>query len=611
MRALQIKRGWRFGLPGLIALAATLASAGSAWASSPSGVSVAFTDASGQPVASVHAGDSTRYDVSFTASTELSSTGNDSITVHAPAGTVFPGNAADYSITDNTNPQSYSVIVPPTVSDGGATVTTQLGGFSAQARLVARSLTAFGASDSTPLVISPGDSVTLHVGQPGSLVSNPTRASKSYTLSVATSRDTTPTASAAYSILPRAAARLVPAGGDGQAAEAGASFGDSLAVQLADRYGNAVAESGRAVTFTAPSSGPGAGFGNGATSQTDTESTDSSGIATSGPVVAGPSAGAYRVQATAPSLSPTSFSLTNRPARASKVTVGLAPASIRADGASTSTATATVTDRYGNRVTGDFVAFRTSGPERVGATTNHHDGTYTAPLVASATGGSTDTITATDASLSPSVSGTAILTQAQAPPLVQTGSATRIGQGSATLTGVVTPRGASTTYRFEYGSSAAYGHTTALASAGAGATGRSVSAVIGGLRPGATYHFRLVASNRAGQVRGPDRLFSTLPLPRAAIQTGRAALRGGAVRIRVLCRATRAQRCSGTLTLGYGHTRVGRSGYSLAGGRSALVRVKASRRTQQLVRRRRSLRVRALATVRGGPTVRRNVTIRR
>ena len=97
------------------------------------------------------------------------------------------------------------------------------------------------------------------------------------------------------------------------------------------------------------------------------------------------------------------------------------------------------------------------------------------------------------------------------PPQVTTGSATSIGQTAATLNGSVNPRGLATAYHFDYGRTTAYGHSTTTLSAGSGTTAKSVSARITGLAPGATYHFRLVASNSAGMTLGKDSHLATLP----------------------------------------------------------------------------------------------------
>jgi hypothetical protein len=79
----------------------------------------------------------------------------------------------------------------------------------------------------------------------------------------------------------------------------------------------------------------------------------------------------------------------------------------------------------------------------------------------------------------------------QAPPVVS-GDAQDVTATSVTLTGTVTgPAG--TQYRFEYGSTAAYGQSTPVGTLPSAATGEPVSASITGLAPGTTYHYRLVA----------------------------------------------------------------------------------------------------------------------
>ncbi|HEY1591222.1 MAG TPA: Ig-like domain-containing protein [Solirubrobacteraceae bacterium] len=106
-----------------------------------------------------------------------------------------------------------------------------------------------------------------------------------------------------------------------------------------------------------------------------------------------------------------SATLTQTPGRASAVSVAVSPASIVADGISTSTATATVSDANGNPVPGDIVGFVSSDAgDHIGSVTNHGDGTYTATITSSTTAHIV-TITATDSSVSPSVSGNATLTQ--------------------------------------------------------------------------------------------------------------------------------------------------------------------------------------------------------
>jgi hypothetical protein len=85
------------------------------------------------------------------------------------------------------------------------------------------------------------------------------------------------------------------------------------------------------------------------------------------------------------------------PGPAQHVSVALAPASIAADGKSTSTGTATVADSTDNPIAGDDVSFSADGtdPPAIGAVTDNGDGTYTATITASTRAGHF-TITASD-----------------------------------------------------------------------------------------------------------------------------------------------------------------------------------------------------------------------
>jgi phosphodiesterase/alkaline phosphatase D-like protein len=95
------------------------------------------------------------------------------------------------------------------------------------------------------------------------------------------------------------------------------------------------------------------------------------------------------------------------------------------------------------------------------------------------------------------------------PPTVTTRSATTIGATTATIRGGVNPRGAQTTYWFEFGLTAAYGARTTTGTLQAGNSTRSVSARLTGLQPGKTYHYRVVAQSQNGLTVGGDRTFTT------------------------------------------------------------------------------------------------------
>jgi hypothetical protein len=95
------------------------------------------------------------------------------------------------------------------------------------------------------------------------------------------------------------------------------------------------------------------------------------------------------------------------------------------------------------------------------------------------------------------------------PPTATTAAATGVGETSATLNGTLGAGGSSTAY-FQYGTTAAYGASTIPQSIGVSGSPTPLAAAVGGLAPGTTYHFRLVAENSGGQAYGADMSFTTL-----------------------------------------------------------------------------------------------------
>lgn len=121
-----------------------------------------------------------------------------------------------------------------------------------------------------------------------------------------------------------------------------------------------------------------------------------------------------------------------------KLVLAVSPASIVANGKSTSTALATVTDAQGHAVAGDVVIFTSSDhAEKITATTDHGDGTYTVTITSSKVA-EVATITATDTSETPNLSGQAPLRQTAmvTPTVPATGAADelQLGGGAALLT---------------------------------------------------------------------------------------------------------------------------------------------------------------------------------
>jgi hypothetical protein len=117
-------------------------------------------------------------------------------------------------------------------------------------------------------------------------------------------------------------------------------------------------------------------------------------------------------------------------------------------------------------------------------------------------------LVATNASGTTSGADLTFLTSGQ--PISHTGTSTSVTGTSATLTGTVDPNGHATSWHFEYGTSTAYGANTSAQNAGSNAGARAISVPIVGLQPGATYHFRLVATSSAGTGYGADAAFTTV-----------------------------------------------------------------------------------------------------
>jgi hypothetical protein len=94
-------------------------------------------------------------------------------------------------------------------------------------------------------------------------------------------------------------------------------------------------------------------------------------------------------------------------------------------------------------------------------------------------------------------------------PVAVSGAASGVSPTGATLSGTVDPKGALTTYVFEYGTSLSFGAITPPDDAGAGSGAVPVSASLSGLSSNTTYYYRLVAMNSAGTSFGVVRSFNT------------------------------------------------------------------------------------------------------
>jgi hypothetical protein len=123
-------------------------------------------------------------------------------------------------------------------------------------------------------------------------------------------------------------------------------------------------------------------------------------------------------------------------------------------------------------------------------------------------------------------------------PTIDSTTATNLSSTFVDLRAQIDPRGADTSYQFQYVDQAHYqpaaedpyaAGTTApvipadIGSGGAtGGADASVLQQLGGLAPGTTYHFRVLAVNEVGATAGPDATLTTLPQVVPGLPDGRA-----------------------------------------------------------------------------------------
>ena len=100
-------------------------------------------------------------------------------------------------------------------------------------------------------------------------------------------------------------------------------------------------------------------------------------------------------------------------------------------------------------------------------------------------------------------------------PVIASTSAASVTKSSATLSSSINPGSGPTVYRFQYGLTTSYETQTYPGGpTPADAQFHTASTDVSDLVPGGTYHFRVVATNFSGTVRGPDETFTTPSAPR-------------------------------------------------------------------------------------------------
>jgi DNA-binding beta-propeller fold protein YncE len=109
------------------------------------------------------------------------------------------------------------------------------------------------------------------------------------------------------------------------------------------------------------------------------------------------------------------------------------------------------------------------------------------------------------------------------PVSVETLSAQMVSATAATLEATLDPHGVAAEYRFEYGPTTAYGSKTPTPEGSLAAARGPVtrSALLEGLEPGTTYHYRVVAHSALGTVESEDLQFTTQGTSESLLPDGR------------------------------------------------------------------------------------------
>jgi hypothetical protein len=114
-------------------------------------------------------------------------------------------------------------------------------------------------------------------------------------------------------------------------------------------------------------------------------------------------------------------------------------------------------------------------------------------------------------------------------PLVATGTASSVQFTSAVLNGTLIANGAAATAWFDWGATTYYGNSTTSQGLSQGTNQLTLALEASPLHPGATYNYRIVASNAYGVSFGVNQRFTTATNPPPPLFTSVTAQPGGGV----------------------------------------------------------------------------------
>jgi len=176
-----------------------------------------------------------------------------------------------------------------------------------------------------------------------------------------------------------------------------------------------------------------------------------------------------------------------------------------------------------------------------------------------------------------------------------------VSDSYALLSGTLNPNGVNVLYRFDWGRTASYGHTTAVTSGGNGKADVPVDISLDTLKPNTTYHYRLVVLPDGGtEVDGADQQFTTTSALGLAFASSKAHVtKTGKAQVKVTATGPPDELAEGRLTLKSHQKVVGSVGYSLAVGKSKTLTVKLNRAGRDALSSGGTLKVVASAATRG------------
>jgi hypothetical protein len=326
------------------------------------------------PTADTIAGDETEYTISFTAGASgMNSTPGTAIIVNAAgappfaAGTIFPPNAlhedggAFYTVGTAADPANI-VVADVIRMNGNQTV------------IIPTAFTGVTAAAGTTITVTIG---YLSEGK----VQNRATACNDCVIAVDTNLAGDDFGLSNTFDVNVGPGDLLVEAGDDQTTTVGTAFGNVLKAKLIDGLGAPV--QGETITFAAPASGPSGTFADGG-GLTDDATTDANGIATSSVLTANEAAGVWTAGASSSvaGVNTVDYSLENVADVPDAVTLGLDPTAIPGDGVSTSEATATVTDQFGNPTSNQTVTITSDGDQDITPTQAEAGGIYHATITA-------------------------------------------------------------------------------------------------------------------------------------------------------------------------------------------------------------------------------------